>query len=495
VPEGFVEIERYWIEEPYSMVQILLNERTKVKKYCLVEPPMSPFEYRLLERLFNDLQELVGKEEVGESIEEREEFLERKVRDLLRWYGLDVDEGGMLKLLYYLKRNFLRYGKITALLKDDYIEDISCTAPNSPIFLYHRVHHSIETNISFEEGELDAFVMRLCQRSGKHISYAKPLVDATMPDGSRLQATLGRVVTSRGSSFTIRRFREEPITPVHLMKYGTVSADVLVYLWLAIENKKSLIFLGGTATGKTSILNAVSLFIPPTAKIVSIEDTREVRLHHPNWIASVTKEGIRGEGTVTMFDLLKAALRQRPEYILVGEVRGVEAITLFQAMSTGHATYSTMHADSVQSAINRLESDPINLPHIMLNALHGFCIQQIVYKGEERLRRTKVLVELTGIDPHTGRIRINEVFRWNPYDDSFEMSSPEMYRIIMRERGWSEGELKRELSDRKALLTALLERDVRDYRVLSEVFHRYYLDKEGVMSTYVEHVEHVEHEV
>ena len=190
------------------------------------------------------------------------------------------------------------------------------------------------------------------------------MVDAAMPDGSRIQMTLGTAVTSHGSTFTIRKFKDVPLTPIDLINWKTFSSENMAYLWLCIENNKSLIFAGGTASGKTSSLNAVSLFMPERAKIVTLEDTRELQLPHPNWIPGVTRDAFTADerGAIDMYDLLKAALRQRPEYLLVGEVRGKEALTLFQAMSTGHTTFSTMHADSVASAIHRLENPPISVP-------------------------------------------------------------------------------------------------------------------------------------
>ena len=220
------------------------------------------------------------------------------------------------------------------------------------------------------------------------------MLDATLPDGSRLQLTLGTEVTTRGTSFTIRKFREEPFSPIELMEYGTFSSDELVYFWLAIENNMSMLFIGGTASGKTTSLNAVSLFIPPSAKVVSIEDTREITLYHDNWIASVTREALtEGGNAINMFDLLRAAMRQRPEFILVGEVRGAEAQTLFQAMNTGHTTFSTMHAGSVDAAIHRLESEPLNVPRNMVQALNIVSVQALIYRGTERVRRAQEIVE------------------------------------------------------------------------------------------------------
>ncbi len=234
--------------------------------------------------------------------------------------------------------------------------------------------------------------------------------------------TLGKEITTRGSTFTIRKFKEIPITPVDLIAWNTFSSETMAYLWLCIENNRSLIFSGGTASGKTSSLNAVALFIPPKAKVISLEDTRELKLPHQNWIPGLTRDSFTadGKGAIEIFALLKAALRQRPEYLLVGEVRGKEAMTLFQAMSTGHTTFSTMHADSVESAIHRLENPPISVPRTMITALDIISIQSQTYLKNKRVRRNIKLVEINDLDPNTRNIRTNDVYAWNSGTDRFD---------------------------------------------------------------------------
>jgi flagellar protein FlaI len=370
---------------------------------------------------------------------DRTEILLDKMDELIRDYGLTLDKTSLFKLQYYLVRNYIGWSRIDALMKDPNLEDISCDGTNVPLFLYHRRYRNIKTNIFFEAEELNNLAITLAQRSGKHISAGTPMIDATLPEGSRLQLTLGTEVTTRGTSFTIRKFRAEPFSPVELMEYQTYSADMLVYFWMAIENNKSLLFIGGTASGKTSSLNAVSLFIPPMSKVVSIEDTREITLEHENWIASVTREALsEGGNAITMFDLLRAAMRQRPEYILVGEVRGSEAQTLFQAMNTGHTTFSTMHAGSVDAAIHRLESEPLNVPRNMVQALNIISVQALVFRGRERVRRAQEIVEIAGIDPNTGNLRVNNVFEYDPVRDTFSFTArSQVYADIAARRGWT----------------------------------------------------------
>lgn len=482
IPPGFTEMDRYWISEGTALVIIVRNEQTRQNEYLLFEPPLTPFEYELLERIYADLRDvlILSDEEVTR---DRRTLLLEKMYTLLYSYGIWIKRATLFKLQYYIRRNYLGWGRIDALMNDPFIEDISCDGIQIPIFLYHRRHRNIRTNIIFEADPLNSLAITLAQRSGKHISSGSPIIDATMPDGSRLQLTFGTEVTTRGTSFTIRKFREDPFTPIELLETGTFSIDELVYLWLAIENNKSLLFIGGTASGKTTSLNAVSLFIPPVAKVISIEDTREIQLFHENWIASVTRESVSEGGTpIDMFALLRAAMRQRPEFILVGEVRGHEAQTLFQAMNTGHTTFSTMHAGGVDAAIHRLENEPLNVPRTMVQALNIISIQALVYRGQERVRRSQEMVEITGIDPSTGNLMVNTVFDYNPVTDVFSYTGRSViYSDIAERRGWGREELASEVSLRKSVLSAMQEQQIRDYISVSRVIQGFYIDRRQVL--------------
>ena len=578
IPDGYTVVERYWVDEPYELVQVLYDTAKKVPVYHVLEPMLTPFEMRLLGRLYEDLSDVLtlddidlgdpapggqvaeefgepatdvdsdsvdgsdddssgegsvsvdgsGDHDVGgsgngeggsagngdgaveidgdgaEHFEKQEpdngqnggqsdgdaiksRVLRRKSLELLGYYSMDLNPRSVHKILHFLERNYIGYGKLDTMLKDSHIEDISCDGINVPVFIYHNVHKNIETNVTFGEEYLNSFVIQLVQRGGKHISIGSPMVNAALPDGSRLQATLGKEVTTRGSSFTIRRFKEDPFTPIDLLNFKTCSSEMLAYLWLAIENSKSMILAGGTASGKTSALNAVSMFVPPIAKVVSIEDTRELTLHHENWIAGVTREAIiahEGVGEISMFELLKAALRQRPEYILVGEVRGAEALTLFQAMSTGHTTYSTMHASDIETLLNRLQGEPINVPHAMLQALNIVCIQMQTYIGSERVRRTKTLLEITGLDQRTGGVRINDLYTWDPASDTFNYSGNSyVLDQIIEERGWTRNQLADALSERKEILEYMAERNINNYKEISQIVQQYALDPDAVLTT------------
>lgn len=484
-PPGYEELERYWIVTGLSLAMIARSTGTNQAEYLLFEPVLSEFEYELLERLFDDLRDVLILDD-HDLAADRRQVLSRKTQDLLTEYGLALDEDSVFKIRYYLGRNFLGWSRIDALMRDPHIEDISCDGVQVPLFLYHRGYQNIKTNILFDEQALNSLAITLAQRSGKHISIGSPLVDATLPDGSRLQLTFGSEIATRGTSFTIRKFREMPFTPIELMESNTFDIDQLAYFWMAIENNKSLLFVGGTASGKTTSLNAVALFIPPLAKVVSIEDTREITLYHENWVATVTREMVsEGVGvTIRMFDLLKAAMRQRPEYILVGEVRGSEAQTLFQAMNTGHTTFSTMHAGGVDAAIHRLESEPLNVPRNMLQALDVISVQALTHRGYDRMRRCREIVEVVGIDSVTGNLQVNTVYEYSPVSDTFSYSGrSRILREIMEYRGWTRAQLDEELQRRRSVLLAMQKQGIRDYRAVARVIQAFAIEPDRVLAS------------
>jgi flagellar protein FlaI len=479
--EGFEEVERYWVNTPFAFVAILHDPNRNQFRYQVVEPDLTEIEVELLDQLFTDTREsLIFRGDYDP--EDAEATITEHLLDLLGQYGVDVDANTVYRLFYYLYRAFEGFDKLDPLMRDPHIEDISCDGYDLPLFVYHDTYTDIQTNRSFGEDELDDFVIKLAQDSGQHISIGDPVTDATLTDGSRGELALGREVTPRGSAFTIRKYAEEPFTPASLVDLETFSLNQMAYLWLAIESNKSLIFAGGTASGKTTSMNAVSMFVPPNAKVVTIEDTRELTLYHDNWLSSVTRESL-GEGEdISMYDLLRSSLRHRPEYIVVGEVRGREAMTLFQAMNTGHTTFSTMHADSVQTVINRLENEPINVPRAMIQSLDVLSVQTLTYVGDERVRRTNVIAEIEGIDQRTGDLDYSVAFEYDPETDSFAQHDSIVLEEIREDRGWSRSELLREVRDRKRVLQYLLEQDVRDYRRFTALINDYYADKEMVMN-------------
>ncbi|MEA2054139.1 MAG: type II/IV secretion system ATPase subunit [Candidatus Thermoplasmatota archaeon] len=484
--ENIEVVELHPINKPFSYVRVIFNNLNHEYIYEILEPTLSIEEKKIFEFLKETLIKTMNVELTEFSEDEARDHLKKNVDRIISDYSIVVDDTPKEKIMYYIIRDFLGYGKIDVLMHDPMIEDISCDAPRVPIYVYHRNYESLKTSILFTgEMELDSFVIQLAQKCGRHISIARPLMDATMPDGSRIQACLAREVSSMGSNFTIRRFREDPFTPSHLVEYNTISPEIAAYFWMAIENGASAVLAGGTASGKTTSLNALCLFIPPQMKIISIEDTREINLPHPNWIASITREGTAesGEGSkVGMFDLLKAALRQRPEYILVGEIRGKEAVVLFQAMATGHTVYSTMHADSIFSVVHRLEGDPINIPRIQVQSLNIVAIQGIMRIGRKRVRRIKKIVEIVGIDPTTDDILTNEVFSWNPRKDAFDYyGKGHVMDSVAEQRNWTDNELNEEFNRKRDVIRWMVDSGIKNYVEVGEVIAAYYKDPDAMM--------------
>ncbi len=480
---GYIEKERYWVNEPFSFISIQFNELNNDYIYYVVEPELTPFEMALLNDVYERARDLLHYKDLVKGINKKD-ILTYKVKEIIDKHVENLDVKSFNKILYYMLRNNVGFGRIDPLMKDTSIEDISCSGPNIPVYLYHRKYENIKTNITFDEEELNSFIFLLAQRSGKSISIAKPYLDATLSDGSRLQETLGREITTRGSSFTVRKFKETPITPIDLIKWGTFSVDMMAYMWLAIENNKSLMLAGGTASGKTTSLNAISLFIPLKAKVITLEDTRELQLFHENWIAGLTRESFTagGKGGVDMFELLRQGLRQRPEYLIVGEVRGKEALTLFQAMSTGHTTYSTMHAGSVQAAINRLENEPINTPRVMITALDIMCVQGAIFIHGKRIRRVLNVVEILDLDPETKSLNTLETFKWDPiHDDYSALRESQVLEQIRERRGWSKKQLESALKRRMQVIQYMIDNNITKYDAVVNIIKEFQTNQERLM--------------
>ena len=392
------------------------------------------------------------------------------------------------KIYYHLYRDFLGYGKINIIMEDQGIEDISCDGHKIPIFIYHKKYDEITSNIIYQdEVELNSFVVRLAQICGKQISVYSPIVDGKLPDGSRLQTTLARTVT-RGSTFTIRKFKENPLTPIDLINYKSISLEMAAYFWMSIERGASILFCGGTASGKTTALNALSLFIPASHKIVTIEDTREINLPHDNWIAGTTRQGFSASDDKTgkdidMFDLIRAALRQRPKVVMVGEVRGKEAYSLFQAMSTGHTSYATVHASDIHTLIQRLENPPISLPRALLTSLDIIVFQNAIDIKQKTVRRMTSVTEIVKLDPDTNQLIFMEPYKWiSKTEDDFEPSgSSKILNNIRLQNDWSDLELCEEMEKRILVLRWMVKKNITDYREVGRIVNLYHKYPEDVL--------------
>ena len=501
----------YGVNPPYAFVHVAFNDGTGEFDYDVLEPKLSPEEERQGEEIRAKMEALMGQEEIpisggvalGES-PELKEYLRQKFLTVLDLYNIDVPVRRQPVLLYYLHREFLGFGQTDAILRDPFLEDISCLGPGITMYVFHRVFGSLRTNVVYKnEIDLNKYVFRLAQIAGKHISVYQPILDATLQDGSRINLTLGTEVTRKGSTFSIRKFSADPVSPIDLLQFGSVSSASLAYYWMLIENHRSVLISGGTAAGKTTLLNALSMFIRPEDKIVSIEDTPEIQIDHENWIQSVTRTGygtasgigsgasgvsgissagVRTAGTVTLFDLLVAALRQRPEYVIVGEVRGVEAFTLFQAISVGHASMSTIHAGSIAELIHRVESEPMNIPRVLFQALDCVAFPAQVVVGYNRVRRVTGVTEILGVDPATNELLTNDVFRWEPTSDTFTfLGRSFVFEEIAQQTGRSVDALTAEMRRKAHFLELMSDLTVTYYKDVSRAIASYYVAPEDIV--------------
>ncbi|MEM5843702.1 MAG: type II/IV secretion system ATPase subunit [Candidatus Aenigmatarchaeota archaeon] len=467
---------------------------TSLNKYVyqVIEPELTD----RLKEIINKLKELIQEKldvEFGKLKKfEMKNYLYKTIDDLLSYYRIEVSEKEKLIIRYYIERDFIGLGRIEPLMADENIEDISCDGVGIPIFVFHRNPKlgSIVTNIVFEDpDELDSFIHRLAQLCGKSISVATPLVGGSLPDGSRVQAALATDIARRGSNFTIRKFTIEPLTPIHLLKYNTIDIPSLAFLWLAVDFGRSVLVAGGTASGKTTLLNVLSLFIRPEKRIVSIEDTPELKLPHPHWVPYVARTAIGTEdkklrGEIDLFDLLKESLRQRPDYIVVGEVRGREAYVLFQEMATGHPSLATIHAENINKLIDRLTTPPISLPASLIGSLDLVVFLLRVRYREKHVRKVNQIIEIVGIDPETKEPIVNEVFRWDAMKDKIVVVNKSMtLKKIAEFMGLTEQQVKEELERRMVVLNWMVEKNITRYKDVYNVFNMYYTSPEKVLAS------------
>jgi len=479
-------LDRYYLNEPYAEATIV-KENTGQIKYLVSEVPISEVEKKQLDQIKELLTDelKVNFKKLGSS-EKTAVYLKKQIQAIIKNYKLKVDARSFDKIAYYIIRDYVYFDKIDPLMRDRRIEDISCNSYGLPIYIWHQQYESIPTNVVFQTAEeLDKFIVKLTYMTGRAISIAQPVVDASLPDQSRIQLTYEKEVTRKGSSFTIRKFRERPFTVADLIIFNTLSPEMAAYFWYTIERQASVLVVGGTACGKTVTINMMSMFIKPTAKIVSIEDTAELQLPHENWLPSVVRTGFGVSGKVSeisLYDLLRNAMRQRPEYIIVGEVRGAEAYTLVQAIATGHGGLATLHADSVEAAIHRLETEPMNIPRPLITTIDVIAVEARVRLGDKSVRRIISVTEIVGIDPVTKDILTNEVFKWDPRTDSFAYYGRSyVLEKLTKRHGVTFDAAMKELDSRKQLLQWMAKNQVRDYKDVVEIIRSYYLDPAGVL--------------
>lgn len=481
---------RYALIAPYAYAHIHWDDKLKELIYEVEEPQLGAEEKRILGILEDGIKELINISYLElKQGETTIEYLEKNLKVILNELRITLTKDSYLKIMYFIYRDFVGLNQIEPLMNDYFIEDIECNGTNYPLYVVHRKYRNLKTTITFEKTkELATFVEKLAQKSGQYISYATPLLDGALPDGSRVNATFTEDIASRGPTFTIRKFTKKPWSPTQLMYLKTISPEMLAYLWLLIEYEKNIMVIGGTASGKTSLLNGLSFFIPPQARIVSIEDTRELNIEHSNWLPAVARSGVglanlvgQKYGEITLFNLLKESFRMNPDYVIIGEIRGDEAYVLFQGMASGHPSFGTMHANDIDTMIKRLETPPINLSASLVETLDVVVVMIQTKVAGKPVRRVRDITEIISVQG--SRATTNRVFSWDPNTDSFAFSGQShLFQELVSREGINEAGLMNEFRRRSEILAQLYTKNIFGFAEVQSIIHGYYKDPNKILS-------------
>jgi len=480
MPRGFKVVEKYPLCEPFAQVAIVQNPKTGEHMYILDELQLDVLERGVYNRILEIL--LAEMESPKEEVRDPRKFFTDEAKKMVSKYRISLGwlpDVSWYKIIYHAERDFVGFGKIDAVMKDPNIEDISCDGVKKPVYVWHRNYESIESNVRFEsDEELDNMVVKLVHMAGRHVSSAFPIVDASLPGKHRLAVCYRREVTSFGTAFTIRKFKEDPYSIIDLINIGTFSEEMAAYIWLCLEHRASIMVLGGTAAGKTTALNALTCLIRPGSKIITIEETAELNLPHENWVSLIARQsyGLSGNniGEVALFDLVKTSMRHRPDVLIVGEVRGQEAYILFQALATGHGGMCTMHAENLDSAIKRLTQKPMDISPAYIPLMNIIMSVQRVHviRGNEKkaFRRILDINEIADYDDY------RTILKWNPAKDihlhTFDKSV--ILSKISERTGTTRKELIDEIERRRNMLHWMREKNIRSYKDVAAMIAEYY---------------------
>jgi len=479
---------RYCLVSPFTYAHIYWDPKEYEVIYEIEEPVLDEIEERYKDQIVEAMKSMIDFNEIVKRSDKTIfEYIDKRFKILAMEMGLNISYETYKKIYYYLCRDFIGFNETEPLLRDYFVEDIECNGNNSPVYIIHRVFRNLKTTLRFKDNDrLESFVEKLAQRCGKSISYARPILDGSLPDGSRVNATYTKDITSKGPTFTIRKFTKTPWTPPQLIGFNTLSPEMLAYLWLLIEHKMNILVIGGTASGKTTLLNAISFFIPPEARVVSIEDTRELNLPRDNWLPSVSRSatGLGTSGEIDLYELLRASFRQAPDYVIVGEVRGKEASVLFQGMASGHSSISTIHADSVETVIKRLETPPIELSPTLLNVIDTMCIMTHAIVDKHETRKLREIVEIVDVD-HEGVAITNTPFVWNSREDRFYFKKEsKIFDKIAKRYGMTKENLLKEFTRRTQLLYAIYQAKIFKFHEVQDLINEYYKKPEEVLNKF-----------
>jgi flagellar protein FlaI len=478
-PAGSTLLEKYPLKAPFSYANIIQNSETGSVSYQIDETKLSQSEQTIYNQLYQLIEENIDS---PENIEENFGFMSfvNKILKENEKLFLDQPKGSIEKVKYYLERNIDGFGDIDPIMQDPNIEDVSCSGINTPIYVWHRKYDSIPCNVTYQDEKLNSFVSRIVFRAGKHISSAYPISDLALQGNHRISVLYQKEVTPKGTSFTIRKFKQDPYSIVDLITFGTISIEIAAYMWLLMESKMSIMVIGSTGSGKTTILNAITGLINPDYKIFSVEDVSEINIKHQNWFSLISRTGFgsEGEGEIGLYDLIKSGVRHRPDYIIVGEIRGSEAYVMFQAMATGHGGLCTMHADSLESASKRLQQKPMDIPASYMALMNcAIVIRRVKGADGKGVRKAISIQEIKDANTYY------DAFKWSPKSDYFTpaLEDSEMLHRISEQSGRDMDEIFAELKRREMVLKWLVQRGVRRYDKVAEAVGKYYRDPDALM--------------
>jgi flagellar protein FlaI len=472
IPPAWKVIERYPVNSPFAYA-VVAQSPLGVRRYFLDEVPLTKTEAGIYSYLLDALEDelTVPRAEVNPR-----QYFAGQARRILLKYSVVVPATSWAKIVYFAERDLVGFGVIDGFMRDPNIEDISIDAVGRPLYIYHKGHESLETNVALaDDDSLDNIVTRLSHMAGKHVSTAFPIVQGTLPGRHRLIATFRREVSPMGSSATIRKFREDPLTIIDMINLNVVDHRLAAYVWLMMQNRATAIVVGATGAGKTTLLNALLTLTRLNSKIVTIEEVQEINISHQNWTSLVSRESYAATeekaGAVDLFDLVKAAMRMRPDILVVGEVRGEEAYVLFQAISTGHGGICTLHADDSASALQRLTSEPMNVPPSFIPFLDlSVVVRRISVPtptgGFRAMRR------VISVDEIISDTKLNTVFKYEPRTDTFAALPLEKsikVQNLASDQGLPVSAVVEEIERRSVVLRWLKQKGIRNFREVAQI--------------------------
>ncbi|MCD6372058.1 MAG: CpaF family protein [Thermococcus sp.] len=479
---------RAQVLDAYGNVRILKVKGEPVPIYEVKMPKLTPEEEKILrsvrEKAITEIQ--VDPTAIADPEERRRIFM-NAVRRMIKEAAPTFSEGRIEILTSLIVQAMIGYDKLDPLVRDDNLEEIMVIGTNRPVYVWHRRFNMCKTNIIFPtDREILNIIERIARQVGRRIDQQSPLLDARLPDGSRVNATIPPISLD-GPTITIRKFKKDPLTIIDLIKYGTMNTDIAAFLWILVDGlgvkPANVLVSGGTGSGKTTTLNSLSLFIPPSERVITIEDTAELQLSVEHWIRLETRPpNIEGKGEITMDDLVKNTLRMRPDRIIVGEVRGPEARTMFTAMNTGHdGCMGTIHANSSRETITRLESPPMNVPRIMIPAL-DIILMQVRFHSRKKgtIRRITEIAEVAGIEGD--HVQLNKLYKYDPAKDELVPTGvpSRVLNTLAHHTGLTIRELELEKEKRKVILDWMVEKGIRSIQEVGYYIRQFYIDEEAL---------------